>query len=184
MNNTAQNIPRMTAEEYFRQTAGTTQPQELLEGVIVDQAAPSIRHQSIVGALYSELRQFIKANGGSCRPFAAPTDVRLDDYNVVQPDVFITCDPNKLTEQYLDGAPDFVCEIVSSNRSDDYIRKLYLYQISGVREYWIIDPFRKRTLVYFFDEGNHPEIYTFDTPIPVRIWDGKLCITVAELEMQ
>ena len=60
MNNTAQIIPRMTAEEYFKHTAGTTQPQELLEGVIVDQAAPSIRHQSIVGALYSELRQFIK----------------------------------------------------------------------------------------------------------------------------
>ena len=181
MNNTAQNIHRMTADEFFRSTAETTQPQELLDGEIVDQAAPNIRHQQISMKLSSRLDAHIEANRGRCQTFTAPTDVRLDDFNVVQPDVFVTCKPELLTEQYLNGAPDFVCEIVSSNRSDDYIRKLYLYRNSGVREYWIIDPIQKRTLVYFFEDGNQPNIYPFDTPIPVNIWGGKLSITVSEL---
>lgn len=181
MDNTAQNAPRMTAEEYFKATAETTQPTELLEGEIVSQASPSSRHQDIANGLISELRQFVKRNGGSCKPFAAPMDVKLDDYNVVQPDVFVICRPENMKQQYYDGAPDFVCEVVSSNRSDDFVRKLYLYRISGVREYWIIDPQHEKTLVYFWEQSEFPDIYTFDTPIPVRIWDGRLSITVAEL---
>ena len=183
MNNTAQNIPRMTAEEYFKYTAETTQPIELLNGEVVDQAAPSIRHQRIALNLLTRLKEHVRLNHGKCEPFAAPTDVKLDDFNVVQPDVFITCKPEQLTEQYLDGAPDFVCEIVSSNRIDDFDRKLLLYRESGVREYWIIDPQNRKTLVYFFEQGSFPDIYTFETPIPVRIWEGKLSITVAELEI-
>jgi Uma2 family endonuclease len=110
-------------------------------------------------------------------------DVKLDDLNVVQPDVFITCKPENLTERYLNGAPDFVCEIVSSSRSDDDIRKLYLYQSSSVREYWIIDPGTERVFVYFFENGNSPEIYDFHTPIPVQIWEGRLCVTVSDLKL-
>lgn len=182
METTAQNKPRMTAEEYFKATAETTQPTELINGEIVAQASLSAQHQDIALGLASELRGFIKKNGGKCKPFISPMDVRLDDQNVVQPDVFITCRPENLTEQYLNGAPDFVAEIVSSNRSDDFDRKLLMYRTAGVREYWIIDPRYRKTLVYFFAQGEFPDIYTFDTPIPVRIWDGKLHITISELE--
>lgn len=183
MNNTAQNIPRMTAEEYFKNTAETTQPTELLDGEVVAFASPNTRHQAIVGGLYSELRQFVKKNGGKCRPFVSPMDVKLDDLNVVQPDVFIVCKPEQLTEKYLDGAPDFVCEVASSNRTDDFDRKLWLYRRSGVREYWIIDTKTERVFVYFFEEKSAPDVYDFKTPIPVRIWEGKLCITITELEI-
>lgn len=180
MDNHATNIPRMTAEEYFKAVPETSQPTELVEGEIVSLASPSMEHQSIAGGVYAELFHFIRQNGGKCKPFVSPADVRLDDRNVVQPDVFVTCKPENLTKQYLDGAPDFVAEVVSSNRSDDFIRKLYLYQNSGVREYWIIDPFHKKTVVYYFEDGNHPDIYTFDTPIPVGIYGGKLAIRIAD----
>lgn len=176
--------PGMTAEEYFRTTPETNLPTELIDGEIVSQASPSVQHQSIAGELYSAISQFIRKNGGKCKPFISPTDVRLDDHNVVQPDVFITCKPENLTEQYLNGAPDFVAEIVSSNRSDDFDRKLLMYRTAGVREYWIIDPRYRKTLVYFFEQGSFPDIYTFDTPIPVRIWNSKLSIIIAELEAQ
>lgn len=182
MSNTAENIPRMTAEEYFAATAETTQPQELLDGAIVDQAAPGIRHQRIALNLVTRLKDFVRQNKGRCEPFAAPTDVKLDDFNIVQPDVFVTCKPENLTEQYLDGAPDFVAEIVSSNRSDDFDRKLWLYRRSGVREYWIIDPRTERVFVYFFERSSAPEVYSFRQEIPVNIWEGRLCITVAQLE--
>lgn len=182
METTAQNIPRMTADEYFKMIPETNQPTELIDGELVSLASPSVRHQDIATGLASELRQFVKQNGGGCKPFAAPMDVKLDDLNVVQPDVFVTCDPNKLTEQHLNGAPDFVAEIVSSNRSDDFDRKLWLYRRSGVREYWIIDPRSERVFAYFFEQDSAPSIYDFRTPIPVQIWDGKLCITISSLE--
>lgn len=181
MDNTAKQIPRMTAEEFFK-TPETAQPSELLDGEIVNLASPSIRHQRLSAGLLTRLKNHVAANHGKCEPFAAPTDVRLNDLNVVQPDVFVTCHPENLTEQYLDGAPDFVCEIVSTNRSDDFDRKLWLYRISGVREYWIIDPYKERVFAYFFENGNSPDIYDFDTPIPVLIWNGTLTILVRELE--
>lgn len=180
MDNTAQNSPRMTAEEYFKAAPETNQPTELLDGEIVCLASPTRRHQNITGGVFAELRQYIKANGGRCEPYVSPMDVRLDGHNVVQPDVFVICDPDKMTEHFLDGAPDFVAEVVSTNRSDDFDRKLWLYRRSGVREYWIIDPFHEKTVVYFFENGSLPNIYTFDTPIPVRIWDGKLEIRIAD----
>ena len=183
MENTAKNTPRMTAEEYFKATPETNQPTELLDGEIVALASPTSQHQDIASGLLTELRLFVKQNGGSCKPFVSPMDVKLDDFNVVQPDVFVTCKPETVKKQYVDGAPDFVAEIVSSNRSDDFDRKLLLYRTSGVREYWIIDPLYRKTLVYFFEQRRFPDIYTFDTPIPVRIWDGKLSITISELEM-
>lgn len=183
MNNTAQNIPRMTAEEYYEATKRSDKLTELLDGQIVNMASPNVRHQDIASGLISEFRQFVRQNGGKCRPFAAPTDVRLDDLNVVVPDVFITCHPELFDEQFLLGAPDFVAEITSTNRSDDFNRKLWLYRRSGVREYWIIDLKKEKVLVYFFEDEDSPEIYDFHTSIPVHIWDGKICITVAELEM-
>ena len=96
-------------------------------------------------------------------------------------DVFITCKPENLTEKYLNGAPDFVCEVVSSDRSDDFDRKLWLYRRSGVREYWIVDPRTERVFVYYFAESSAPEVYDFRTAVPVRIWESALQITVAEL---
>lgn len=181
METTSTNKPRMTAEEYFRTTPETTQPTELLDGEIVMQASPSMEHQSIAGGVHAELFRFIRQNGGKCKPFIAPADVKLDDHNVVQPDVFITCKPELITKQYLDGAPDFVAEVVSTNRNNDYVHKLFLYQTAGVREYWIIDPAHQRTLVYFFEQGDFPNIYTFDTPIPVGIYGGNLTIRIADL---
>lgn len=183
MNNTAETIHRYTEEEYFEMTKDSEQMTELLDGQIVAMSSPGIRHNTITQNLHFQLKSFVLAHDGKCRPFAAPTDVKLNDFTVVVPDVFVTCTPENFDSQKLNGAPDFVAEVVSSNRSDDFIRKLYLYRNNGVREYWIIDPKNEKVYVYFFEEDSSPEIYDFHTPIPVRIWDGELCITVAELEM-
>lgn len=181
MDTTAPGKSRLTAEEYFRLVPETTQQTELLDGEIVSPASPTRLHQKITGGVFAELRQYIRQSGGKCEPYVAPMDVRLDDYSVVQPDVFVICDTDKMTEHFLNGAPDLAVEVVSSNRSDDFDRKLLLYRTSGVREYWIIDPFHETTVVYFFEEGNFPNIYTFDTPIPVGIYGGTLAIRIADI---
>lgn len=172
---------KYTADEYFALTPETNEHVELRDGQIIDFATPTVLHQDIVGGLYSEIRSFIKNNKGDCKPFVSPLDVKLDNYNVVQPDVFVICDPSKYDEKRCYGAPDWVIEVLSTNRSDDLISKLALYQRFGVREYWIVDPKNEKTLVYFFERSDLPNIYTFDSAVPVGIYDGKLTINVSEI---
>jgi len=177
------NKHKMTAEEFFKFTPeNETERYELINGEIVAQAAPNIQHQSISMGLSVEIGSFIKANKGGCKPFAAPTDVQLDNENVVEPDFFILCDPSKLDKNRCYGAPDFVIEIASSNRSADFTRKLSLYKEFGVREYWIIDPASEKVLVYLFEKSlNTVNIYSFTDLIPVGIYDGKLSINISEM---
>ena len=182
MPNTAENIYRYHADEYYQITAKSDKMTELLDGEIVAMASPNIRHNDIALGLYTAFRRFISENKGKCRPYVAPTDVELDDRNVVIPDVFIACNPDNFDKQKYNGAPDFIAEVVSTNRNDDYIRKLWLYRSRGVREYWIIDPHKEKVLVYFFESNEYPEMYDFNTPIPVNIWNKKLSVIISEIE--
>ena len=90
--------------------------------------------------------------------YPAPFDVQLsanDKYNLVQPDVTVVCDRDKLSNgKRCIGAPDWVIEVVSpSTENNDYIRKLMKYSMAGVREYWIIDPKNDRIVVYNLEMG-------------------------------
>lgn len=150
---------------------------EVFDGVIYDMSSPSQDHQTISMELSTILNTYIKSKNGSCRVFHAPFDVKLSDnpLTIVQPDIMIVCDNNKLDGKRCNGAPDFIIEIVSpGNPADDYIRKLYYYKNAGVREYWIADPRRKTVTVNYF-EGNLLNIqYSFDSTIKVNIYDDLL----------
>ena len=177
---------KYTAEEFFALIPeSNSEMYELYNGEIVLQASPIVIHQQIVGEIFSEIRNYIKSNNGNCKPFVSPFDVKLDDDTVVIPDISVICDPSKLSDgKRCNGAPDFVIEVTSGNRSNDFTKKLSLYQEHGVREFWIVDPDYQRVLVYFFDESHFPNIYTFDQNIPVGIYQKneiKLEINIAEL---
>jgi Uma2 family endonuclease len=159
-----------TADEYFKLTADTDELSELIDGEIVAMASPSTVHQDIVGGLYFAIRSYIQANGGNCKPMISPYDVKLDDYNVVIPDVSVICDRTKIDGKRCNGSPDWIIEVVSSNWKDDYIRKLALYESFGVREYWIVDPQKQTTFVYYFEDKNVIGFYNFDKPITVNIY--------------
>lgn len=147
---------------------------EVFEGVLYELAGPSQEHQTILTELIVSLRNYIKGKGGKCAVFPAPFDVKLNDkpLTIVQPDIMVVCDKEKLDGKRCNGAPDFIIEIVSpGNAADDYIRKLYYYKNYGVREYWIVDPKRKSVTVNYF-EGNVFNVpYTFDSIIKVNIYD-------------
>lgn len=170
-----------TAEEFLNMIPETSERTELYDGTIVAQAAPNEQHHDITAGIYSDFRSFIRENAGSCKVFIAPFDVVLDDKNVVQPDVFVVCDPDKRDGKRINGVPDLVVEVTSTNSSNDYNKKLELYRKFGVREYWIVDPGEKRTIVYQFGDTDRISFYTFDIPIPVGIYDGKLEICINEL---
>ena len=171
---------KLTAEEYFKLTENYTDRTELIGGEIVAQARPSRQHQRIGYRLFNCIDRFITERHDGCE-VSGEIDVRLSEDTVVVPDITVVCDPSKLDEDGCKGAPDWVIEVLSTNRYDDLHRKLWLYQEAGVREYWIVDPKNEKTLVYFFERNDLPDIYTFDTPIPVEIYDRDLTIRIADL---
>ena len=147
---------------------------EVFDGIAYDMASPSQIHQSILLELCTLLNAYIKSKEGDCRVFPAPFDVKISDhpFTIVQPDIMIVCDKNKLDGNHCNGAPDFIIEIVSpGNPADDYIRKAYYYQNYGVREYWIVDPKRRMITVHYFEENLINVAYSFDATIKVHIFD-------------
>lgn len=119
---------------------------ELIDGVAYAMSpSPKTRHQGAARDLLVALSQYLK--GKPCIPFMAPLDVFLDETadgseaQVVEPDVFVVCDPAKVGEDGIHGAPDFVAEVLSDSTAyRDQGVKLALYERSGVGEYWIIHP--------------------------------------------
>lgn len=148
---------------------------ELIDSQIYYQAAPNRTHQKILGSLYSTIFNHIKHNKGTCEVYPAPFAVKLfeDRKNIVEPDISVICNPDKLTDQGCAGAPDWIIEIISpGNPEHDYIRKLNLYKDAGVREYWIVDPRSEQVFVYYFDQKEFKvEIYTFHDRIKVNIYE-------------
>ncbi len=155
---------------------------EIIDGRILAMSpAPSRIHQKIIMEISAELRNYIKANNRSCEVYPAPFDVvfKNDDedvtssINIVQPDISVICDKNKLTDKGCTGSPDMIVEIVSPfNPSNDYIRKLSLYQDYKVKEYWIVNPIEKNILVYSLQENRYaaPKLYNFNDKIKVNIF--------------
>jgi Uma2 family endonuclease len=147
---------------------------ELIRGRLCRMSpAPGLRHQQISLELSRQLANHFLYQ--SCQVFAAPFDVRLpvgrkkgQETTVVQPDLCVVCDPAKLDEQGCAGAPDLVVEILSPGNSAREMKDKYeVYEESGVREYWIVNPNEREVLVYILQESGR-----FIVLDPVRAEDA------------
>lgn len=129
---------------------------ELLRGKIFRMSGPGTLHQKISVKLTTLLYNFLHDH--PCQVFSAPFDVRLPARNrmrddeittVVQPDICVICDENKLDDRGCCGAPDLVVEILSPGNSKKEVRLKYeLYEEAGVREYWIVNPAEENVVVH------------------------------------
>jgi Uma2 family endonuclease len=135
---------KMTAAEFFQMPEETAFV-ELIDGEITMSPSPITSHQEIVGRIYLMLQSMIREGRIGGRVLLSPLDVHLDEYNVVEPDVFWVsgegslCQPSE--DGYWHGAPDLAVEVISAGSvSRDRVKKLRLYEKHGVREYWIADP--------------------------------------------
>ncbi|MCQ2521837.1 MAG: Uma2 family endonuclease [Lachnospiraceae bacterium] len=164
-----------TLDDYYALPTDTRA--ELIDGYIFDMSAPSIWHQNVIGNMFVEIASYIKANKGPCRAIISPVDVQLDqdDKTMIEPDLVIVCDPEKIKDKCIYGAPDFVLEVTSkSTRSRDFVLKLSKYKNAGVREYWIIDEKSQKVYVYShldIDEEFIMKIYSFTDTVPVGIYE-------------
>ena len=157
---------------------------ELIDGVIYDMTAPTYVHQGFGGEIYTVFRDYIRKNKGKCMAFISPADIQLDCDNktMVQPDVFVICDRDKLKKRVLFGAPDLVVEILSpSTRKKDIVIKTRKYHLAGVQEYWIVDPMHKQICVHEFAKNDITALYSFDDCVPVGIWKGKCVVDFKEI---
>lgn len=102
-------------------------------------AAPATPHQRVSMSLSRVIDTALLDK--KCEVFAAPTDVILSDEDVVQPDLLVVCEKEKVKKQGIFGAPDLVIEIVSpdSGKRDRWDKKS-VYEKFGVKEYLIVEP--------------------------------------------
>ena len=157
---------------------------ELIDGVIYDMASPTAIHQILSTELCNIIRLYISKQKGRCIVMAAPMDVQLDcdDKTMVQPDVMVVCDRDKITSKCIYGAPDLAVEILSdSTKKKDMYVKLGKYMEAGVREYWQVDPKGKKVIVYDFEAEVTPIIYGFSSKVPVNIFGGECKVDFAEI---
>ena len=171
-----------TAEDYWGLPDGVRA--ELIGGKLYDMTPPSRVHQKIAFEIARSMANYIDEHSGDCEVYTAPFAVNLtaDDRTWVDPDVLVLCDPSKLSDRGGEGAPDLIVEVGSpSSRKMDYFIKTGRYESAGVREYWIVDPETRQTIVYrYTSETQLLSVYDFAEAVPVGIFDG-LTITVGNL---
>ncbi|SEJ60551.1 Endonuclease, Uma2 family (restriction endonuclease fold) [Cyclobacterium xiamenense] len=137
---------------------------ELIRGKIFKKAAaaPKRIHQKVSVELSYRLAGFLK--GKKCEVYFAPFDVRFpkkpkedkEIHDVVQPDICVICDTEKLDDRGCIGAPDLIVEILSPGNSKVELKhKFTLYESNGVREYWIIHPETQDLLIYSLVDGKY-----------------------------
>ena len=151
---------------------------ELINGEAYAMTAPQRLHQDIVFELGRQIGNYLQ--GKPCKGYTAPFDVRLprkDEADakietVVQPDLSVICDPTKLDRLGCRGAPDWIVEVLSpSTTLKDMNTKRSLYELHGVREYWIIHPEDRWLMVYTLDAQDRygkPDVFGMDEPTVVQ----------------
>jgi len=169
---------RFTYADYKEWELAEGERYELIYGEAFAMASPSTRHQAVLREIFGQL--YIYLRGKPCQVFPSPCDVRLfyeedeSDDTVVQPDIMVICDKDKIAEESCHGAPDLVVEILSpSNTATEMERKFVLYKEAGVREYWIVDSKNNTLKVHCFQDGTIlTNTYKSADTVPVTILPG------------
>lgn len=149
---------KISYQEYEALVESSDQRYELIGGEVYLLAAPSFKHQVAVNEMSWHFYNYFQDK--PCRALTSPFDVRLfgfatkfdEDPNVVQPDLVVICDQDKVDAdgKYM-GVPTLVVEVLSpSTQGKDRATKLQLYMKSGVQEYWIVDLESKSVLLFTF----------------------------------
>jgi len=158
---------KISYEEYMTLVESSDQRYELIDGEVYLLASPSFRHQIVVNEISWHFNNYFRSK--PCRSLTAPFDVRLfgfatkfeEDPNVVQPDVLVICDEDKVNkDNKYEGIPTLIVEVLSpSTRGKDMAAKLHLYMKSGVLEYWIVDLENQSIAQYSFSPDRDIESF-------------------------
>jgi Uma2 family endonuclease len=139
---------------------------ELIKGWLYKMSpAPRRYHQKVEGVLHAKIWHYFE--NSNCEVYQSPFDLRLkrnkgqdEEINtVVQPDICVVCDLDKLDDAGCLGAPDLMVEILSDNTAKkDYNEKFNLYEENKVKEYWIANPATKTIELFSLIKGKYESI--------------------------
>ena len=164
---------------------------ELIDGFIkLMTPVPTRKHQLVSYKIVRLLGNFIEKK--PCQIYYSPFDVRFPQnkndkeiFTVVQPDIYIVCDLEKLDEKDCIGAPDLIIEVITPKYGKRDVKdKFKIYEENGVREYWIVHPNDETVIVFLLDETGkfaHSGMYAGNDKIPVAIFDGNLDVDLTEV---
>jgi Uma2 family endonuclease len=144
-----------TEADYFR-LPESNRIIELSEGRLIISPSPTTQHQVILGSLFSTLRTYVTSNKLGMIVIS-PMDVRLKKGIIRQPDIIF------MSNEHLDritnkrwGIPDLAIEVTSpGTKKEDRKDKYAEYEKAGIKEYWIVDPFKQSVEIYTLEHGNY-----------------------------
>ena len=150
-----------TVEDLFAIPEEERRRVELIEGVLEERSAPTGEHGGAQAKLAAFVGPFHRRPGGA-RPggwwFVTEVEVYLDPKNTFRPDVTgwrrERC-PERPRGTPVRQRPDWICEILSTNRSRDTVKKLRVYQRHHVDHYWIVDPEAETLTVYRWGDAGY-----------------------------
>jgi len=145
---------KYTADDYMMLEEGA--PFQLINNELVMSPSPIPLHQQVVFALSEVIVLYNIKIGRKGQWMYAPADVKFDEGNILQPDIFYISEERKsdLIKERIEGAPDLVIEILSpSTAYYDLRQKKNIYEKFGVKEYIIIDPIEQNAEIYTLKEG-------------------------------
>ncbi|MEM8896244.1 MAG: Uma2 family endonuclease [Bacteroidota bacterium] len=149
-----------TVEDYLQLDEGLLT--QLIEGTLVMSPAPAFIHQQVLRELFLQLNTILDSG----ELVFAPTDLYIDEKNVLQPDLmFIAADNcHIITSRGVEGAPDLVIEVLSPSNSfiDRNTKKRKCLSV-GVKEYWLIDPVNRTLEVYKPADLDTPSLYVVES---------------------
>lgn len=169
---------KVSYEEFLKMVENSDLRYEYIDGEVYLLSSPVYSHQVAVGEIIAALYNWFK--GKKCRPLTSPFDVTLikgkDNINVVQPDIIVICDIDKIDASgKYQGVPTLTVEVLSrSTRRKDMLKKLELYMQTGVKEYWMVDPDKKEVSVYNFEKHDiaDRETYIGDMVVKSKAFKG------------
>jgi Uma2 family endonuclease len=148
---------------------------QLINDAIIMSPAPNTPHAIIQSRIFTNVYSHVEKNNLGV-VFFAPVDVYLNAKNVYQPDIFFIKKEKAgiILERGIYGSPDLIIEILSSDRKYDLVVKKEIYEVSGVKEYWVVDPITKWCEGFVLQNGQYVSlaerfgqltISMFDLPI-------------------
>ncbi len=142
-----------TYKDYEKLPEGA--PYQLIGGELVMTPSPVPYHQILIGRIFLTLSEYTKENNAGS-VILSPIDVYFSETDTYQPDIiFIGRDRlDIIGKKKIEGAPDFIIEILSpATAYYDLRAKKDVYEQSGVKEYWIVDPMQKSIEAFVNKKG-------------------------------
>jgi Uma2 family endonuclease len=166
--------PRTMMEVFENLPEGTLA--QLINNQIYMSPAPKTIHQIVLAEIFSSLFNYVKEQNMG-RTLVSPFDIFLNKKNVFQPDIFFLASKNLtgLKENGFYGAPDLIIEILSpATWNFDKEDKKDVYERSGVKEYWVVDPVSKLAEGYYLENNQFVALPSAEGIINLRLFNLSL----------